>query len=127
MDYFAMALFHINPLKGEISHIYKFKRSSDCWYHTTTFTQESGNDKEIMKNCFQVSSKNTDLFLHFTEEHMTVLNAENGSQLKRVTYIKAVDSSLEQCYTCREDYYGNGENFLFSFQILSDNIQKNMC
>ena len=127
MDYFAMVLFHINPCKGDISHIYKFKRGSDCWMNTSTFTQESGDNKEIMKNCFQVSNSNMDLFLHFTEEHMTVLNAENGSKLKRVAYMKTIDNSLEQCLTCIEDYSGQGAHFLFSFEIRSDNILKNMC
>ena len=97
MNFFAIAQFHINPQEGEISHIYKFKRVDESWVNVATFTQESGyGDKEVMKNCFQIREKDLELFLHFTDEHMTVLNSETGYQVgKRVNYRDTIDKGLE--------------------------------
>ena len=98
VNFFAIAQFHINPQEGEISHIYKFRRVSDRWENTDedTFTQETElGHKEILKNCFQIRHNDLDQFLHFTEEHMTVLNAETGYSIRRVNYMKAISNSLE--------------------------------
>ena len=38
-----------------------------------------------------------------------------------------IDQSLTQCYSCREDWTGDGTSFLMTFQIINDDLNPHMC
>ena len=82
---------------------------------------------EVVRNCFKVQTKNQGkVYLLFRDEHALVLDKDHKC-ISMTNYQLEIDERLTQCYICREDFKQDGNSFLLTFQVMSNDLSANMC